>query len=89
MARPPVQNSSWSTGTTPWNWTVAIRRVNVGGDVLAFPVSIRIEGRNQYALSFYDMVRHKIIRAADRWSEPYEAGTRCANRVELMESNEK
>ena len=47
----------------PGDWAMTVRRVIVAGDEAASEVEIRIDGRTEMAVSFYELRDGKIARA--------------------------
>ena len=71
----------------PGNWSITVRRVVASGDEAATEVSIRIDGRTDVAVSFFELRDGKILRETDYWPEPYDAPEWRARWVEAIESD--
>ncbi len=69
----------------PGTWRITILRIIAEGDQVATEVRIEIDGRTDYAVSFYELHDGKIIKETDYWPEPYEAPAWRAQWVEKME----
>jgi ketosteroid isomerase-like protein len=70
----------------PGSWHITILRIIAEGDQVATEVRIDIDGRTDYAVSFYELRDGKIIKETDYWPEPYEAPAWRAQWVEKMDS---
>ena len=71
----------------PGDWSITVRRVVASGDEAATEVSIRIDGRTDVAVSFFELRDGKILRETDYWPEPYDAPEWRARWVEAIESD--
>jgi ketosteroid isomerase-like protein len=69
----------------PGTWHITILRIIAEGDQVASEVKIDIDGRTDYAVSFYELRDGKIIKETDYWPEPYEAPAWRARWVEKIE----
>ena len=69
----------------PGDWSITVRRIVAGGDQAATEVNIRIDGRTDVAVSFFELRDGKILRETDYWPEPYDAPAWRARWVEAME----
>lgn len=69
----------------PGTWRITILRIIAEGDQVASEVRVDIDGRTDYAVSFYELRDGKIIKETDYWPEPYQAPAWRAQWVEKIE----
>ena len=71
----------------PGNWSITVRRVVASGDEAVTEVIIRIDGRTDVAVSFFELRDGQILRETVYWPEPYDAPEWRARWVEAIESD--
>ena len=56
----------------PGNWQITIERVLAAGDQVVSEVTVEIDGRQEPAVSFFELREGKIIKLTEYWPIPYE-----------------
>jgi hypothetical protein len=67
----------------PGDWSITVDQVLVDGERAASHVTVHIDGRNEVAVSFYELRDGLIRRQIEYWPEPYSAPTWRAAWVEI------
>ena len=71
----------------PGDWKITIERIVVCGESAVSQVAVRIDGRTEYATSFFELRDEKIATIREFWAEEYQAPEWRARWVEQMRAD--